>query len=478
MDLFTDPIIQKAFDFANLSLAGQKRLSGENVIDHCKRVEKILWDLDVRDPITLSTAILHHAILDGAATSEDIKKEFGEEIVVMLETIDKLQVIKLNENSELDFSEQLRKMFLVLAKDLRIVLIKLADIADNLTTLKYLKPEKRKEVAEETLEIFAPLCDRLGMGELRGQMQDLAFENLYPKEYLWLKGYITNDLENLGKDLLKIKAELITVLKEKKIDAEIQSRIKHTYSLYTKLLRPEIDKDLKKVKDLIALRIIVNTEEECYKSLDIVQNLYKILPDLDAVSDYIVHPKPNGYRSIHIKVYGPNNLPFEIQIRTRQMHEEAEYGLAAHWNYAEKKESGLSDEKISQGFATSAEKLEWVKSLGQWQKEISDNQEFLKTVKTDFFGTRIYCFTPKGDVKDLPDGATPIDFAYRVHTDLGNRITGVKVNGKVVALDSKLKNGNVVEILLSKDLKKKPSRDWLQFVVTGLARRQIKRAFN
>lgn len=476
MDTFADPIIKKAYDFANLSLAGQKRLSGENIIDHCKRVEKILWDLDVRDPITLTTAILHHAISDGAATREDMRKEFGEEIVIMLETIDKLQVIKLNENSDLDFSENLRKMFLVLAKDLRIVLIKLADIADNLTTLKYLKPEKRKEVAEETLEIFAPLCDRLGMGELRGQMQDLAFENLYPEEYVWLRNYIKNDLENLGKDLLKIKAKLTMVLKEKNISSEIQSRIKHTYSLYTKLQRPEIDNDLKKIQDLIALRIIINTEEECYKVLDIIQKLFKMLPD--SVSDYIVHPKPNGYRSIHIKVNGPDNLPFEIQIRTRQMHEEAEYGLAAHWNYAEKKESGLSDEKISQGFATSAEKLEWVKSLSQWQKEITDNQEFLKTVKTDFFGTRIYCFTPKGDVKDLPDGATPIDFAYRVHTDLGNRITGAKVNGKVTALNNKLKNGDIVELLLSKDLKKKPSQDWLQFVVTGLARKQIKRALN
>ncbi len=474
MDSFTDPIVKKAYDFANLSLAGQKRLSGEDIIDHCQRVEEILWNLGVHDPITLAVAILHHAISDGAANSEDIKKEFGEEIAAMLETIDKLQVIKLNENSQVDFSENLRKMFLVLAKDLRIVLIKLADIADNLTTLKYLKPEKKKEVAKETLEIFAPLCDRLGMGELRSQMQDLAFENLYPTEYEWVKSFTQNDLEKLGKDLLKIKAKLATVLKDKEINAEIQSRIKHSYSLYTKLQRPEIDKDIKKIQDLIALRIIVETEEECYKVLDIVQNFFRVMQN--SVSDYIVHPKPNGYRSIHIKVYGPDDLPFEIQIRTRKMHEEVEYGLAAHWNYAEKKESGLSDEKISQGFATSAEKLEWVKSLSQWQKEVTDDQEFLKTVKTDFFGTRIFCFTPKGDVKDLPDGATPVDFAYHVHTDIGNRITGAKVNNKVISLNSKLKNGDVVELLLSKDLKKKPSRDWLQFVVTGLARRQIKKA--
>ena len=264
------------------------------------------------------------------------------------------------------------------------------------------------------------------------------------------------------------------VLKNEGINAEIQSRIKHSYSLYSKLMRPEINKDLGKINDLIALRIIVFTEEECYRILDVVQKLFKILPE--PISDYINHPKPNGYRSIHIRVYGPDNLPFEIQIRTKKMHEEAEYGLAAHWNYADLKSGGMSDEKISQGFATSAEKLEWVKNLSQWQNEVADNNEFLKTVKTDFFGSRIFCFTPKGDVKDLPSGATPIDFAYHVHTDLGNRTLSAKVNGKQVALNSKLKNGDVVELLLAKDLKKKPSRDWLRFVVTGCARRNIKRS--
>ena len=244
MDTFQDSIIKKAYDFANLSLAGQKRYSGEKIIDHCKRVEETLWQLGVRDPITLSVAILHHSISDGAANFDDIKKEFGEEITLMIETVDKLRIIKLGKYSQVDFSEQLRKMFLVLSKDLRIVLIKMADIADNLTTLKYLDADKRKEVAKETLEIFAPLCERLGMGELRGQMQDLAFESLYPKEYLWLKNYVTDDLEKLGKNLLKIKAKLLMVLKNEGINAEIQSRIKHSYSLYSKLMRPEINKDL------------------------------------------------------------------------------------------------------------------------------------------------------------------------------------------------------------------------------------------
>lgn len=476
MDTFTDPIIKKAYDFANLSLAGQKRLSGEMIISHCKRVEEILWNFNVRDPLTLAVSLLHHSIDDGAATLEDIKKEFGIEITEMMEAIEKLHIIKLKLVNQEEFSEQLRKMFLILAKDLRVVLIKLADISDNLTTLNYLPEKKRVEVARETLEIFAPLCERLGMGELRGQMQDLAFENLYPKEYLWLKNYIKNGLEKLGKNLLKIKAKLLMVLKDEGISAEVQSRIKHTYSLYNKLIRPEIHNDLTKIHDLIALRIIVSTEEDCYKILDIIQKLFKVTPE--PISDYIIHPKPNGYRSIHIKVYGPDDLPFEIQIRTKKMHEEAEFGLAAHWNYADLKSSGLSDEKISQGIATSAEKLGWVKSLSQWQNEIVDNKEFLKTVKTDFFGKRIFCFTPKGDVKDLPLGATPIDFAYSVHTDMGNRITGAKVNGKQTSLGSKLKNGDVVELLLSKDLKKKPSRDWLKIAVTTCAKRQIRKSLN
>lgn len=473
MVFLENPLIAKAYEFANLSLAGQKRLSGEDVVKHCLRVEELLWNFKVRDPITLTVALLHHSITDGAATTTDIKKEFGEETASMLESVEKLHIVKLGSITQEEFSETLRKMFLGLAKDLRVVLIKLADILDNLSTLEYLPEEKQQEVSKEALEIFAPLAERLGMGEMRGEMLDLAFKNLQPDEYKWIKTYVKSDLETLGKTLLKIKSKLLLVFKNKGIQAEIQSRVKHIYSLYTKLLRPEINKDLRKVTDLIALRIIVTTEEDCYKVLDIVQQLFPRTEE--KISDYITHPKPNGYRSIHIKVFGPANIPFEIQIRSRQMHEEAEYGLAAHWNYSDLKAKGLSDEKISQGIAAAAEKLDWVKRLSEWQKEISNNQEFLKTVKTDFFGTRIFCFTPKGDVKDLPAGATPIDFAYSVHTDLGNRVTTARVNNKVVSLDTKLKNGDVVELTLSKDLKKKPNRDWLNFVVTNLAKKKIRK---
>lgn len=475
MELLHHPLLKKAADFANLSLAGKKRFSGEDVVDHCLRVEEILWKLKVRDPLTLAVALLHHSVTDGAATLEDIRKELGDDVALMMESVERLHIIKLKPVSEEEFSEQLRKMFLVLAKDLRVVLVKLADISDNLTTLQYLPQAKKVEVARETLEVFAPLAERLGMGELRSQMQDLAFMHLYPKEYQWVRSYARNDLDKLGKTLLKIKGKLMVVFQKEGIEAEIQSRVKHTYSLYTKLLRPEINKDLTKIYDLIALRVITKSTEDCYKVLDSVLQLFKPVPG--PISDYIAHPKPNGYRSIHLRVFGPGGLPFEIQIRSLRMHEEAEYGLAAHWNYAEKKESGLSDEKISQGLAASAEKLEWVKKLSEWQKEIGDDSEFLKTVKTDLFGERIFCFTPKGDVKDLPAGATPIDFAYHVHTGMGNLVTGAKVNGKVVSLDTKLKNGDAVEISLSKDPHKKPSRDWLGFVVTTLAKRQIKKAY-
>lgn len=475
MDFLEDQVLKKAFDFANLSLAGKKRLSKENVVDHCLRVEKILWDFKVRDPSTLAAAILHHSLHEGAATLADIHAEFGEEIAGMMEAFENLRVIKPREGMDDEFVENLRKMFLVLAKDLRVVLIKLADILDNMTTLEYVSEIKREEVCRKALEIFAPLAERLGMGEMKGQMQDLAFMHLYPQDYKWLKCYVTSDLERLGKVLLKIKAKLILDLKKEGIPAEVQSRVKHSYSLYSKLMRQEINKDLSKIHDLIALRVIVGSTEDCYEVLDIVHKLFK--SSKEPVSDYIAHPKPNGYQSIHTRVLGPGDISFELQIRTRKMHEEAEYGLAAHWNYAEKKSSGVSDVRLSKGFAASAEKLEWVKRLSEWQKEITSNDEFLKTVKTDFFGQRILCFTPKGDVKDLPAGATPVDFAYQVHSDMGNLVIGAKVNSKVIALDTKLKNGDVVELILSKNLRKKPSRDWLRFVVTGAAKKQIRKAY-
>lgn len=467
-------LCQKALDFAVISLAGKKRRSDEEIVDHCLRVAEILTQYKIFDQNCLVVAILHHTLKDSAATISDVRAEFGDEVAQMLEVFEKLHIVRLAPEMKNEFTENLRKLFLALARDLRIVLIKLADIMDNLTTLQYLDDAKRKEVAEETLEIFAPLVERLGMGEMKGEMQDLAFAHLYPKECQWIKRYSKSHLDKLEKVMPKVRAKLGQALALEGIEATLQSRIKHLYSLYKKLLRPGNNQDINKVYDLMAMRVIVESKEECYRALGVVNKLFMPLPE--KVSDFIVHPKPNGYQSIHIKVLGPSNIPFEIQIRTSKMHEEAEYGIAAHWNYAEAKEKGAFGKSLEEGFVASGEKLKWVKRLSQWQEEITDNQEFLKTIKTDFFGERIFCFTPKGDVKDLPAKATPIDFAYTVHTGLGDLVTRARVNGKVVSLHSKLENGDTVELIISKDAHKKPSRDWLNFVVTSLARKKIKRA--
>lgn len=473
MDFKEVPILNKAQDFAAMSLAGQKRKSGEDIVIHCQRVADNLVRFKVSDPATIAAALLHHSLSEGAANLADIKLEFGEDIASMVEAFETLRIIRLKAGMQDEFVENLRKMFLVLAKDLRVVLVKLADILDNLTTLDSLQSQKRQQVARETLEVFAPLADRLGMSEMKGILQDLAFKYTDSEGFDWVEKTSGKRLASLGKTLIKVKTRLSEDLGKSGISAEIQSRVKHKYSLYTKLHRPGIAGDITKIHDLIAMRVLVESEEECYLALDIIRQIFKLLPF--PISDYIAHPKPNGYRSIHLWVNGPSNIPFEIQIRTKKMHEQAEYGVAAHWNYAQMKESGMSDEVISQGFATSAEKLDWVKRLSKWQEELSDNQEFLKTIKTDFFGERIFVFTPKGDVKDLPKGATPVDFAYMVHTDLGDLVTGAKVNGKMVPLNINLHNADVVEVLVSKDKHKKPNRDWLEFVVTGIAKKKIKK---
>ena len=473
--MISDPLIEKALDFAKLSLAGKKRYSGEEFIDHTLKVEMILEKYDVTDPVTLAAAILHHTLSDSAATSQDIEKEFGNDIGSIIETLETLRVIKIGETNNTEFIENLRKMFLVLAKDLRIVLIKLADILDNLRTLEFTPKEKQLEVARETIEIFAPLAERLGIGEMKGSMQDLAFPYAFPEDYEKTKKLLKINTEKLDKKLLKIKIDLKTILDKEKIPYRIESRTKHLYSLYTKLKRPEINFDISKIYDLVAFRVIVKTEQQCYEVLDIIHKLWKPLPN--RFYDFITQPKPNGYQSLHTTVLGPDGHPFEIQIRTEKMHEDAEFGVAAHWHYTEKKEGNLSDEQISKGFSTDTAKLAWVKSLSTWQEEIVDNEEFLKTVKTDFFGARIFVFTPKGDVKDLPLGATPIDFAYTIHTTLGDKAMGAKVNSKMVPLDFQLKNGDVVEIQVSKDKNKKPNRDWLNFCVTSMAKREIKKAY-
>ncbi len=465
-------LINKAFKFAFKTHAGQKRLSGEDFINHPLSVAKILADWKL-DSVSIAAGLLHDVIEDGGVPKETVEKEFGKKIANLVDGVSKTGELKLRGSQEENFVENLRKMILVMAKDLRVVLIKLADRYHNLQTLNFLPEEKQRRIARETLEIYAPLAERLGIGEMKGKLEDLAFPYLYPKEYQWVKSYSAPFYKDADFYLIKVKRKLLKELAKEGIKAEIHSRAKHLYSLYRKLLRPEINKDIRKVYDLMALRILVNSVRDCYAALGVVHKIWKPVP-ATAISDFIAQPKPNGYRSIHTKVFGSGGKIFEVQIRTYQMHEEAENGIAAHWYFSQQKGKEVKDSQVEAGFFVPTEKMGWVKQLVAWQKEIVDSQEFLKSLKFDALAHRIFVFSPKGDVYDLPAEATPVDFAYAVHTEVGNSCTGAKVDGKLAPLDYKLKSGQVVEILTSKS-KKGPSADWLNFVVTRLARQEIEK---
>lgn len=465
-------LIKKAFLFAKKVHQGQKRLTGEDFINHPLAAARFLADWRL-DSVSIAAGLLHDTVEDGGVSLETIKKKFGKEIARLVFGVTKIGELKLRGSEEDEFIENLRKMIVVMAKDLRVVLVKLADRYHNMQTLYPLPPEKQKRIAKETLEIYAPLAERLGIGEVKGRLEDLAFPYLYPEEYKWLKKYSRPYFKRADELLLKVKKKLLKELIKVGIKAEIHSRAKHFYSLYKKLLRPEINKDITKIYDLVALRILVNTVEECYTALGVVHKCYKPVPFL-GISDFIAQPKPNGYRSIHTKVFGPEGKIFEVQIRTYQMHEEAENGIAAHWYMSEKKKKEVKDQQVEKGFVVPS-KMDWVRQLVAWQKEIVDSKEFLNSLKFDALAHRIFVFSPKGDVFDLPAGATPVDFAYAVHTQLGDEAIGAKVNGKLVKLNHKLKSGDLVEII--KKPGSKPSFDWLNFVVTNLAKKRIERFF-
>lgn len=464
-------MVKRVYEFAEIAHSGQKRLSGDEYICHSLEVASILVDWKM-DTVSIVAGLLHDTIDDGAAKQEDVLKEFGEKIAQIVDGVSRVGEIRLRGLHEEEFVENLRKMFFAMAKDLRVVVIKLADRLHNMETLEYLPIEKQIKISKETIEVYAPLAERLGMGKVKGQLEDLSFPYLYPEDYKWLVKYTKDAYKKTETYIKQAKREILDSLTKEKIDADIDGRTKHKYSLYKKLLRPEVGRNLEKVHDLMALRILVNTVEECYMALGVIHKIYHPVPSI-GISDFIAMPKPNGYRSIHTKVFGPNGRIVEIQIRTYEMHEQAEYGVASHFHYAAAKAKGASDEVLESGqvFA-SEEKLGWVKQLANWQKEITDSKEFLQSLKFDALSQRIFVFTPNGDVKDLPNGATPIDFAYAVHTHLGDRTIGAKVNGKITSFDSKLKSGDVCEIMLSKE-PRKPSTGWLDFVVTHLAKREI-----
>ncbi len=462
-------LIREAFDFAEIAHSGQKRLSGEPVIIHPLAVANILADYKM-DSTSIVAGLLHDTIEDAGVTDEELEKEFGPEVANLVKGVTKISQIKLRGSSEEEYVENLRKMILAMAKDLRVVLVKLADRLHNMQTLEFLAPEKQWKNAKETVEVYAPLAERLGVGSIKGKLEDLAFPYVYPEDYAWVKKYSKLHYEKAEEFLKKATRIVYKELAEEEIRAKVMARPKHLYSLWQKLLRPEINKDISKVYDLVAMRILVEEVKDCYAALGIVHSLWKPVPAL-GVRDFIAQPKPNGYRSLHTNVFSLGERILEIQIRTFEMHEEAENGIAAHWHYAGVKAGGMSDRRLEKGIFAPDEKLSWVKQLVAWQKEVVDSNQFMEALKFDALAHRIFVFSPHGDVYDLPSGSTPIDFAYAVHSDLGNEASGVMVNGKMVGLDYKLKSGDMVNIVRKEG--GKPSEKWLRFVVTQQARHQI-----
>lgn len=466
-------LIEKAWEFAKLAHADQKRLTGDPYVSHVLAVAQILADWKL-DTMSVVAGLLHDSVEDGGATLVDLENEFNGDVSFLVNGVTKVSKLSLGGNKEEEFVENLRKMFLAMAKDLRVVFIKLADRLHNMQTLSALSEEKQTRIAQETLDIFAPLAERLGMGQVKGQLEDLSFPYAFPDEFKRLAEKSKIHYKQAEEHIKRMKRTLLRRIAEENIQAKIHARKKHLFSLWKKLQRPEILWDFEKVNDIVALRILVDTVSECYTALGIVHHLYKPVPHV-GISDFIAQPKPNGYQSIHTKVFGPGGRIVEVQIRTFEMHEQAEHGAAAHWAYAQAKSQGATDQSLEKGqVSVAGDKLTWVKQLERWQEEISDSEEFLEAVKFDALNDRIYVFTPKGDVYDLPTGATPIDFAYNVHTNLANYMRGATVNGAMVPLSKKLKNGDVVEILKLKN-PVEPKEDWLSFVATTTARRQIQK---
>ncbi len=467
--------LNKVWSFARDAHFGQKRLNGEDYILHGYEVGKILilWHLD-SDSIV--AGILHDSVDDGAASYDDLKEMFGEPVAELVKRVTALGHIRLRGSSDDEFVENLRRMFLAMSRDLRVVLIKLADRLHNMRTLSSLPPGKQKKIARETLEIYAPLAERLGMGEVKSELEDLAFPYIYPDKYGEIIKLSRFQYKEASRHIAKMRRTILRALaKEGVLGVKLHTRKKHLYSLWRKLERKDIKGDFSQIYDIVAMRILTSSIKDCYVALGAVHSHYKPVPHL-GVSDFIAQPKPNGYRSIHTKVFGPKNRIVEVQIRTYSMHEEAEYGVAAHWAYSEAKTKGkMSSNKLDEGIGVGEDKLNWVKQLARWQEEIVDSKEFLKAVKFDALSDRNFVFSPKGDVFDLPADATPVDFAFLIHTKLGDYIQGAKVDGKVVPLSFKLKSGQVVEIIKSKN-PRKPNRDWLRFVKTQTARRSIEKA--
>lgn len=454
-------LVVHAFDFARKAHEGQFRDSGEPFYVHPLEVAKILVDLEL-DETFIAAALLHDVVEDTTITLGEITTEFGEEIAQLVNGVTKLSKINFKSKEEHQ-AENLRKMFLAMAKDIRVILIKLADRLHNMRTLRYTTPEKQKRKAEETLEIYAPLAHRLGMSTIKWELEDLSFRFLESNMYYDLARKLASTRQEREEDIqTAIEAIQGKLTSDTQIDADIYGRPKHLYSIYQKMVKQK--KEFFEIYDLTAIRIIVHNVRECYEVLGIVHEIWKPIPG--RFKDYIAMPKSNMYQSLHTTVIGPKGEPLEIQIRTWDMHQTAEYGIAAHWRYKVNKNKA---EEFDQ-------KLSWLRLILEWQKELQDADEFVENLKIELFEDEVFVFTPKGDVISLPRRATPVDFAFSIHTEVGMSCVGAKVNGRIVPLEYKLDNGDIVEIITSKT-SNGPSRDWLSFLKTSKARSKVKRWF-
>ena len=458
--------VQKAYNIAFEAHKEQKRRSGEPYIIHPVSVAIILADMEL-DKETIVAGILHDVVEDTVMTLEDIENEFGGEVALLVDGVTKLTKLSYSKDKLEIQAENLRKMFLAMARDIRVILIKLADRLHNMRTLEYQTPAKQREKARETMDIYAPIADRLGISKIKIELDDLSLMYLESEKFNEI-AFQRNIKLSSGEELIKeLVGEVDGFMKEAEIDAIVYGRMKHIFSIYKKMVNQ--NKTFDQILDLFAVRIIVDSVKDCYTALGIIHDKYK--PIQGRFKDYISMPKPNMYQSLHTTLIGPSGQPFEIQIRTKDMHRTAEYGIAAHWKYKE----GIKGEKSE---ANEEQKLSWLREILEWQKEMSDNKEFMSVLKSDLnlFAEDVYCFTPVGDVINLPNGSTPIDFAYSIHSAVGNKMVGARVNGKMVNIDYVIKNGDRIEVITSQN-SKGPSRDWLNICKSTQAKNKINQWF-
>src|ERR1043166_2698368 len=453
-------VLEKAYRFAAKCHEGQTRDSGRPYMAHPIMVAHILSDMRM-DVVAMETGLLHDVVEDTSVTVEQVRKEFGPEVARCVDGVTKLSKLDIF-SAEDRQAESVRKMLLAMVEDIRVILVKLADRIHNMRTLGYLNPERRERIARETIEIYAPIAHRLGMGKVRGELEDLAFQHLEPDAYEEIVKSIESKRHSNEEFLVEIRQTVDSELRQEGIPARIDGRVKRPFSVFQKLRRQKISID--QVYDLMALRILTDSVKNCYAALGVIHNKWRPIPG--RIKDFIAIPRPNLYQSLHTSVVGPQGQTFEVQIRTEEMHRIAEEGIAAHWKYKEGRKGPAADDQ----------RIAWLRHLVEWQRDVQDPAEFMSTLKVDLYPEEVYTFTPRGKVIVLPRDATPIDFAYAIHSDVGHTCVGAKVNGRIVPLRSSLRNGDIVEIMTQPG--HEPSKDWLAFVKTSRARNKIKHVIN